>query len=282
MIDLHLHTTASDGRLDPAALVARVHAAGVRTLSVTDHDTMSGVPVAAEAASKLGLEFLPGVEITAVLEHRDVHLLGYFLDPSPPALEAFLQAQREDRIARARAMSAKLGELGVPIAIDPIVESAEAEGRSVARPLLARALVDAGYASSPREAFDRWIGDGGKAYVPRIGSSPADVVRLVSRAGGVCSIAHPGLLNRDHLVPSLAEAGLAAIEVYHPEHDRATQTRYRQLAVQHDLAVSGGSDFHGDDHHRASSLGSVGVPREAFMPLLQRLVLAHSVVHAGQ
>ncbi len=282
MIDLHLHTTASDGRLAPADLVARAHDAGVRTLSVTDHDTMAGVPAAARAASELGLEFLPGVEITAVLDQRDVHLLGYFLDPSPPALESFLHSQRDDRITRARAISEKLDELGVPIAIEPIVESAVAEGRSVARPLLARALVAAGHANSLREAFDRWIGDGRTAYVPRTGSSPADVVRLISRAGGVCSIAHPRLLNRDHLVPSLAKAGLAAIEVYHPEHDRLAKKHYRQLAVQHDLAVSGGSDFHGDDHHRASSLGSVGVPQEAFIPLLQRLVVAHSVIHGGQ
>jgi predicted metal-dependent phosphoesterase TrpH len=281
VIDLHLHTTASDGRLNPAALVTRVHAAGVRTLSVTDHDTMSGVPAAAEAAARLGLEFLPGVEITAVFEQRDIHLLGYFLDPSPQALEGFLQAQRDDRITRARAMSKKLEKLGVPIAIEPIVESAVAEGRSVARPLLASALVNQGYASSPREAFDLWIGDGGKAYVPRVGSSPADVVRLVARAGGVCSIAHPGLLNRDHLIPSLAKAGLAAIEVYHPAHNRVALTRYRRFAAQHDLAVSGGSDFHSDSHHCASRLGSVGVPREEFMALLQRLVLAHSVVHSG-
>ena len=182
---------------------------------------MSGVPAAARAATELGLEFLPGVEITAVFEQRDVHLLGYFLDPSPRALESFLQSQRNDRIARARAISEKLDELGVPIAIEPIVESAVAEGRAVARPLLARALVAAGHASSLREAFDRWIGDGRTAYVPRTGSSPADVVRLVSRAGGVCSIAHPRLLNRDYLVPSLAKAGLAAIEVYHPQHDRS-------------------------------------------------------------
>lgn len=282
MIDLHLHTTASDGLLAPAELVGRANASGVRTLSITDHDTMSGVPEAAAAAAELGLEFLPGIEITAVLDRRDVHLLGYFLDPSPPALESFLHAQRDDRIARARAMSEKLEGLGVPIAIEPIVESAAAEGRSVARPLLARALVQAGHARSPREAFDRWIGDDGAAYVPRTGSSPADVVRLISRAGGVSSIAHPGLLNRDDLVPSLAKAGLSAIEVYHPEHDRSARAHYLQLAIQHDLAVSGGSDFHADDHHRASSLGSVGVPRDAFMPLLQRLVLAHSVVHAGQ
>ena len=282
MIDLHLHTTSSDGTLTPAELVARAHRAGVRTLSVTDHDTMSGIPAAAAAAAELGMEFLPGIEITAVLDNRDVHLLGYFLDPSPVELEPFLLAQLDDRVARARTMSEKLEGLGVPIAIEPIVESAVAEGRSVARPLLASALVEAGHASSLREAFDRWIGDGGPAYVPRNGSSPADVVRLISRAGGVSAIAHPGLLNRDALIPSLAMAGLSAIEVYHPEHDSSAQTRYRQLSAQHQLATSGGSDFHGDDHHRASSLGSVGVPRQAFIPLLQRLVVAHSVVHGGQ
>lgn len=282
MIDLHLHTTASDGTLAPADLVARAHKAGVRTLSVTDHDTMSGIPAAAAAAAELGMEFLPGIEITAVLDNRDVHLLGYFLDPSPVELESFLRAQLDDRIARARKMSEKLEELGVPIAIEPIVESAASEGRSLARPLLARALVEAGHARSSREAFDRWIGDGGPAYVARNGSSPADVVRLVSRAGGVSSIAHPGLLNRDALIPSLAMAGLTALEVYHPEHDSSAQARYRKLSAQHQLAISGGSDFHGDDHHRASSLGSVGVPRQAFISLLQRLVVAHSVVHAGQ
>ena len=243
---------------------------------------MAGVPAAAEAASRLGLEFLPGVEITAVLEHRDVHVLGYFLDPAPAALQTFLHMQREIRIVRARKMAELLGGLGAPIDIEPAIETAAASGRSVARPVLARALVDAGYVSSPKEAFDRWIGDGGPAYVPREGSSPAEVVRLVSRAGGVSAIAHPGLSNRDALIPSLAKAGLTALEVYHPEHSASVQAHYRRLSNQHELAISGGSDFHGDGHHHAASLGTVGLPRDSFMPLLQRLVLAHSVVHGGE
>ena len=282
VIDLHVHTTASDGTLDPGPMVEHAHAAGVRTLSVTDHDTMVGVPAAAAAASRLGMEFLPGIEVTAVLERHDVHVLGYFLDPAPSALDSFLQAQREDRIVRARKMSKLLRVLGAPIDIDPIVDSAAAEGRSVARPVLARALVEAGHATSVKDAFDRWIGDGGPAYVAREGSSPADVVRLISRAGGVSAIAHPGLLNRDDLIPSLAKAGLTALEVYHPEHNASMRSHYRKLAIQHELVVCGGSDFHGDRHHRAASLGSVGLPREAFLPLLQRLVLAHSVIHADQ
>ena len=279
MIDLHLHTTASDGTLDPAALVERAHGAGVRTLAVTDHDTMAGVTAAAEVAASLKLEFLPGIEITAVVDGRDVHVLAYFLDPTPLGLEAFLASQREDRVERARGMADRLKTLGVPIEIEPTIDHAVADGRSVGRPLLARALVQAGHARTEQDAFDRWIGDGGPAYVPRKGSTPADVVRLISRAGGISSVAHPGILGRDELIPSLAMAGLTALEVYHPGHDNAAQARYTRLAAQHELASSGGSDFHGDGHHRAKGLGSVGLPREAFMTLLQLLLLSHSVVH---
>lgn len=281
MIDLHLHTTASDGTLDAAALVERAHEAGVRTLAVTDHDTMAGVPAAAEAASRLGMEFLPGIEITAVLERRDVHVLAYFLDPAPAALQSFLETQREIRVDRARTMATLLGELGAPIDVESSIAVAVEHGRSIARPTLARALVDAGHVGSVKEAFDRWIGDGRPAHVPREGSTPAEVIRLVSKAGGVSAIAHPGLLNRDALIPSLAKAGLTALEVYHPEHGASVQAHYRKLSAQHELAVSGGSDFHGDGDRRSASLGSVGLPRNAFIPLLQRLVLAHSVVYGG-
>ena len=176
-------------------------------------------------------------------------------------------------------MADRLKTLGVPIEIEPTIDHAVANGRSVGRPLLARALVQAGHARTEQDAFDRWIGEGGPAYVPRKGSTPADVVRLISRAGGISSVAHPGLLGRDELIPSLAKAGLTALEVYHPGHDNAAQARYTRLATQHELATSGGSDFHGDGHHRAKGLGSLGLPREAFMTLLQLLLVSHSVVH---
>ena len=281
MIDLHLHTTASDGTLAPAALVERAHAIGVKTLSVTDHDTMAGVAEAAVSAATHGLEFLPGVEITAVHERRDVHLLAYFLDPSPPGLGPFLATQREDRRGRARKMAALLAELGAPIDAEGLISAADAAGQSVSRPLVARALVDAGHLADVQTAFDRWLGDGKAAYVPRQGASPAEVVRLVSRAGGVSALAHPGLLGRDELIPSLAKAGLGAIEVYHSDHDTAVQAHYAKLAAQHGLAVCGGSDYHGDAHHRAKHFGSVSLPRAAFMQLLQLLLQAHSVVHGA-
>ena len=280
MIDLHTHTTASDGALEPRALVERAYRLGIRTLSVTDHDTVAGVSEAAAEAAARGMEFLPGIEITAVHDRRDVHMLAYFLDPEPAGLTAFLERQRQDRSRRAREMSARLAALGAPIDIEDLIAGAAAAGTAVARPTVARALLDAGHVTSLQQAFDRWLADGRAAYVPRIGATPADVVRLVMQAGGVAGLAHPGLLRKDELIPDLAVAGLGAIEVYHSDHDPGAQARYLRLAERYDLAVSGGSDFHGDDHPRAHCFGRVGLPRERFMPLFQRVLEAHAAVRS--
>lgn len=280
MIDLHTHTTASDGALEPRALVERAYRLGIRTLSVTDHDTVAGVSEAAAEAAARGMEFLPGIEITAVHDRRDVHMLAYFLDPEPAGLTAFLERQRQDRSRRAREMSARLAALGAPIDIEDLIAGAAAAGTAVARPTVARALLDAGHVTSLQQAFDRWLADGRAAYVPRIGATPADVVRLVMQAGGVAGLAHPGLLRKDELIPDLAVAGLGAIEVYHSDHDAGAQARYLRLAERYDLAVSGGSDFHGDDHPRARCFGRVGLPRERFMPLFQRVLEAHAAVRS--
>ena len=281
MIDLHMHTTASDGTFAPAALVDRAYAAGIRTLSVTDHDTMAGVPEAASAAAERGMEFLPGIEITAVADGRDVHLLAYFLDPAPAGLEAFLVDQREDRVRRARAMGERLAALGAPIAIEGLIAAASTTGRAVARPSVARALVEAGHCATVQEAFDRWLADGGPAYVGRRGASPAEVVHLVARSGGLAAVAHPGLLRRDDLIPGLVTAGLGALEVFHSDHDTAAQARYQRLAAQHGLAICGGSDFHGDRHRRAKCFGRVGLPRDRYETFIARVRRAHDAVAAA-
>ena len=278
MIDLHTHTTASDGALAPGALVERAHELGIRTLAVTDHDTLAGVPAAAAAAAARGMEFLPGIEITAVHRGRDVHVLAYFLEPEPAGLAPFLADQRRDRTRRAREMSARLAALGVPVDLEDVIAGAEAGGKAVARPTVARALLDAGHVTSLQQAFDRWLADGRPAYVPRSGAPPADVVRLVRRSGGLPVLAHPGLLRRDELIPELAEAGLGAVEAYHSDHDPRAESRYLRVAEQHGLAVSGGSDFHGDDHPRARCFGRVGLPRDRFAPLFQRILQAHAAV----
>ena len=281
MIDLHLHSTASDGVLDPPALVRRVRAAGVRTLSLTDHDTMEGVPAAAAAAAELGLDFIPGVEITAVLDRRDCHILGYFLAAAPAGLTRFLDAQRAVRLDRARAIAARLAELGAPIDIEALIRQASATRRVVTRPLIARALVEAGHARSMQETFDRWLGDGRPAYVTRGGHSPADVVRTIAATGGVAVLAHPGLLRRDDLIPGLARAGLGGIEAHHADHGRSERERYTALAARFGLAVSGGSDYHGDHHHRSRHLGVAGPSGAELAQLRQRLQAAHQAV-AGE
>jgi predicted metal-dependent phosphoesterase TrpH len=269
VIDLHTHTTASDGRSAPAALARQAHRAGITVLGVTDHDTTAGVPAVAAAAAAYGITVVPGIEITAVHEGRDVHVLGYFVDPVSPALADFLAAQRADRVRRALDIAGRLAALGCPIDTAPLVARGEADG-VVARPLIAAALVEAGHVATTAEAFDRLIGEGQPAYVPRRGASPADVVALVTRAGGIASLAHPGLLGRDDLIPGLAGSGLPAIEVYHSDHDEAAEARYRSLAERLGLEVTGGSDFHGDGGHRHATLGSIGLPAEDYRRLCAR------------
>jgi predicted metal-dependent phosphoesterase TrpH len=268
LIDLHVHTTASDGTLTPDALVARAAAAGLTTLAVTDHDTFAGLPEARAAASTRGLRLINGVEITAVEQQRDVHLLAYFVDPADAGLTSFLAGQRTDRVRRVREMAARLAALGCPIEIEPLLDRAGSiAGRSVGRPLVADALVEAGHARDRNDAFDRLLRSGGAAFVPRRGATPEDVIALVKKAGGLVSLAHPALTRIDEVIPRLAASGLAALEVRHTDQDAATERRYREMAAALGLAVSGGSDFHGDSGHRIPTLGLVTLPAEDFARL---------------
>ncbi len=279
MIDLHMHTTASDGILNPSELVERAFNVGIDILSVTDHDTMGGIDEASDAAIARGIKFLPGIEITAVDNRKDVHMLAYFLDNKQRMLSDFLGQQRADRVRRAREISTKLAGLGVPINIDEKIIRCESTGQAVGRPDVANALLEAGHVASVQEAFDRFLGDGCSAYVPRKGVSPADVVRMVKEVGGVTALAHPGLLRKDSLISELAGRGLDAIEVYHSDHTVSDESRYLRLTEEYGLAVSGGSDFHGDHHRRAKCFGKVGLPRRCFSVFLDRLKEAHKRIH---
>lgn len=275
MIDLHLHSTASDGRAAPAELAARAAAAGLAVISVTDHDTVAAVDEVAAAGR--GLRVVPGIEITAVADGRDVHVLGYFIDHHSAALAAFLDDQRRLRVERARAIAERLVALGVPVDLDALLAPATRHPAwSVGRPLIARALVQAGHAASVQEAFERWLGAGRPAFVPRVGRSPAAVVEAIHAAGGVASFAHPALTARDDLIEPLAADGLDAIEVYHAEHGEEETARYLALATRLGLAVSGGSDYHGDIDAAGSrrSLGRVRLPPEHFAALEARVVRA--------
>jgi 3',5'-nucleoside bisphosphate phosphatase len=277
MIDLHTHTTASDGRCTPADLVARAAAAGVTVLSVTDHDTVAGCADASAAALDAGLTLIPGIEVTAVLDDADVHVLGYFFDTGSPVLAAFLAEQRLRRVDRVRHMIDRLASSGIRLDADVILAPGiEDSTRSVGRPWIARALVAAGHVRNTNEAFDRWLSKGRPAFVPRAAAAPAEVIARLHEAGGIASMAHPGLMGLDDRIPEFAAAGLDAIEVYHTKHDDKAVARYRALADRLDLAMSGGSDFHADDMHGGLGPGSVALPRQAFDGLQRRAVLRRS------
>lgn len=270
MIDLHLHTTASDGALGPAALVARAASAGITTLAVTDHDTTGGLDEARTAASARGMRLVNGIEITAVEGNRDVHVLGYFFDQENPALRSFLEAQSQDRIRRVKEMAEQLAVLGVAIDADPIVREGLATGRSVGRPHVAAALLAAGHVQTRDEAFDRFLENGRPAFISRRGASPDEVVNIITAAGGVASLAHPGLAGMDAILPRLAGAGLHALEVRHTDHDDEIEARYRRLAADLGLAVSAGSDFHDDTGRRRCGLGQISLTAQEFAALEAR------------
>jgi predicted metal-dependent phosphoesterase TrpH len=273
VIDLHLHTHYSDGRDSPASLVARCARAGIRTLAVTDHDTTGAWSETLAAARGAGLTFVPGVEITAILDGEDVHVLGYFPSPDVPLLESFLRDQRSERILRARAIVQRLGDLGIPIDIEPALRAAgEDPRRTIGRPLLADALVAAGHVASRNEAFETLLGIGRPAFVPRHGAPPHEVIETVTAAGGIASLAHPGLLQRDDLIPGFIVAGLPALEVFHSDHDPETTARYHRLATRSGLLVTGGSDFHGDTSgHYDTMLGRVLLPEDEYERFRGRL-----------
>lgn len=284
MIDLHLHTTASDGRLTPAQLVARASTAGLTTISVTDHDTVAAIAEVTEAARAINIRVVPGIEITAVDAGRDVHMLGYFFDPFSTTLAAVLERQRALRVTRVEEIGEKLAALGMPIDVESVLlRAAVRPGSSVGRPQVARELVRAGYVSSVQDAFDKWLATGRPAFTPRTGPSPAAVVDTIHEAGGVASMAHPAVTRRDELIAPLVEHGMDAIEVYHSDHSPEDQQLYKAMAKRLGALVSGGSDFHGDDptfakatvgrparnpsRTRRSTLGVVLLPANAFAEL---------------
>lgn len=265
MIDLHTHTTASDGRCTPAELVARASSAGVRVLAVTDHDTLGGCAAAAAACAAAQIEFVPGIEITAVVEDTDVHVLGYFVDPGSECLQRFLTEQRGHRVQRLREMVDRLARHGVVLDAEAILQPGlNDSSKAVGRPWIARALLAAGHVQSVSEAFDRWLSTGRPAFVPRIGAGPEEVFGRIREAGGLSSLAHPALSKVDDHIARYAAAGLDALEVYHSDHDAAASSRYRALASQLNLAVTGGSDFHADEEHGGGGPGSVSLPADDY------------------
>jgi len=276
VIDLHLHTTASDGRCEPRDIAAVARRARLRTISVADHDTVAALDEAAAGCAREGLELVPGIEITAVQDDVDVHVLGYFFDPRHPSLAEFLASQRADRRRRFREMAGRLADLGMPVDVEAALAGYDGTDASIGRPLLARAMVRAGHVRTTREAFDLYLADHMPAWLSRRAPSPAEVVSLIHEAGGIAAVAHPALLGHDEWLPPLAAVGLDAIEVYYSDHSPEMTTHYRELASRLGIGATGGSDYHGDPWHGPERPGQCVLPEEAFADLRRRAAARNS------
>lgn len=248
VIDLHAHSTASDGSLSPTALVARAAECGLGAIALVDHDTTAGVAEAQAAAAEFSLELVPGCELSAEFGTGELHLLGLYLDPLSPALAQALGELRTARHARNRIIIDKLKALGARIDYETVLRLA-GDG-AVGRPHIAQALVESGFVQTRQDAFNRLIGNGGKAYAPKTVFSPAEAIRLLKAAGASVMLAHPGLLHmapksEEALIDELVGHGLDGIEAIYSEHTPAQTDRLLALARRKGLIVSGGSDFHG-------------------------------------
>lgn len=257
-VDLHAHTTASDGAVGPAAAVEAAHAAGLAALAITDHDTLAGIPEAARRADELGLRLVPGVELSVHQGDGEVHLLGLHIR-DVERLQDELERFRALRADRARAIVTRLQALGVPVSMDRVL--AIAGGGAIGRPHIARALMEGGWVHDRREAFDRYLGTGRPAYVEKERLEVAAGVALIHGAGGIAVLAHPGAEGRRERLESLAALGLDGVEVRHPSHSAEDVKRLGALAEYLALVPSGGSDWHGA---RAGGrvLGAMQVPAE--------------------
>ena len=269
-IDLHAHSTASDGTDTPAELVAAAVAAGLDVVALTDHDTVAGHAAAAEAVRGTGLTLVPGAELSCHVDGISMHLLAYLFDPAEPAFAAERELVRTDRFRRGRAIVERCRELGAPISWEQVQRIA-GEG-SVGRPHIASALVEAGVVATVSDAFTAdWLANGGRADVRKHETDPVTAVRLVRAAGGVPVFAHPGAVKRgrtvsDQVIADLASAGLGGLEVDHTDHDETARAHLRALAGELGLFTTGSSDYHG--HRKTVRLGEFTTDPAAYEELL--------------
>jgi 3',5'-nucleoside bisphosphate phosphatase len=259
-VDLHCHTTASDGLLTPWELVKTAAECGLKAVGITDHDTMSGWEEAEKAGIYFGVDILKGIELNTDWSGIEVHILGYELDPHSTVLQDKLRTLRDARLNRMVTILEKLRKLGIYIQESEI--SQIARGESVGRPHIAQALINRGIVGTIKEAFDCYIGSGGPAYVPRYKLSPEEGIVLVREAGGVAVLAHPGVHCLERGLPLWIDIGLQGVEVSHSEHTPEDEKKYRELAERYNLIMTGGSDYHGEARKPGIHLGGWGTSYE--------------------
>ncbi|GAB6137414.1 PHP domain-containing protein [Halanaerobaculum tunisiense] len=257
-IDLHLHTTASDGSFTPAELVEAAEERDLAAIAITDHDTVAGVKPAREAGADLDLEVVPGIELTTYYQGQRVDILGYYIDPTDQELTAVVAKLQQARQTRAQQILAKLAELGVELELEQVLAIAGDQG--VGRPHIAQLMVEEGYVIDLQTAFDDYLEDGGPAYVPKYQLEPSDAIELIEQAGGISVLAHPGVIaDRELVLDLLTSQDFAGLEVYYSDHTQKEIDYYRQLATEQDLLMTGGSDCHGPANEDKFLLGTVDV-----------------------
>ncbi|MFA5374428.1 MAG: PHP domain-containing protein [Dehalococcoidia bacterium] len=261
-VDLHLHTTYSDGRLTPGELIQIAAEQGIGVIAITDHDTVNGIEPALLATECFPyVTVIPGVEINTDVHQGEVHILGYFVDYKNQPFLNTLNGLRNSRKVRAQKMLAKLSKLGINIEWERILELSD--GGSVGRPHIAQALFEGQYVSTLQDAFERYIGRNGPAYAERDRLSPKEAVELIIKADGLPVIAHPASIKElDQMIVDLKQSGLVGIEVYYDNYDKDTIERLSKLAAKYDLIATGGSDFHGFEDDHETPLGEARVPFE--------------------
>ncbi|MFA5307991.1 MAG: PHP domain-containing protein [Dehalococcoidales bacterium] len=269
LVDLHIHSTASDGKLAPEAIVSKAAALGLKVISLTDHDSIAGIAPALEALKKYpGLTLIPGVEISTDLPDGEAHILGYFIDYTDPVFEQELLKFRESRTGRGRKMVEKLAALGIDIDWSRVQEIA-GDG-AIGRPHVARAMLEKGYIATFEEAFDKYIGHGAPAYVEREKMTPQEAVALIVRSRGLPVLAHPFTVkDPEAMVRQLKPAGLVGIEVYYKDNTPERTVNTRQLAEKYGLIATGGTDYHGLENAGEVMMGGVKVPMAAAEALMK-------------
>jgi predicted metal-dependent phosphoesterase TrpH len=266
-VDLHVHTTASDGRYSPEEIVKKAAGLGLSAIAICDHDTIDGIaPALAAAKTFPRLRVIPGVEVSTLAPGNEVHMLGYFINHTDPELKTALDGLRNSRLERAKAIIAKLGKLNIVIDWQRVRELA-GDG-SVGRPHIAQAMLEKNYIASFKEAFDRYIGLGGQAYVERHKITPVEAVALITKASGLPVLAHPLTIDEpEAMIANLKKAGLAGMEVHYNDYDQAKREYLAKLAKKYNLIATGGSDYHGIDDSTETMMGNAGVPLESLEQL---------------
>ncbi|MGE5404027.1 MAG: PHP domain-containing protein [Candidatus Saccharibacteria bacterium] len=267
--DLHIHSTFSDGMLTPQELIDDALRLGIRGLALTDHDTVSGIESAMEYAARRSYHLIPGIELNTEMGPHESHILGYFIDWKNDRLINRLNELKDSREQRAIKMVSKLNSMGIDIKINRVRELAK--GDLLGRPHVAQAMMEKGYVFSIKEAFEKYIGQGRPAYIPRYKFLPQEAIELIKTTGGITVLAHPGLFRNDVVVNEILDMGIEGIEVNYPEHSQEDTDRYLQMALKRGLFVTGGSDYHGSGNDGRGKLGCCVTKDETIADMMARL-----------